>query len=188
MSTKELSGKAWVAKFPTSTSVSDLESDFKSKVEEFQKALTDAGASQTIEATKRPKERAYLMHWSWKIVKDGQDPQAVPAMTGVDIEWWHGDLANSKAGAEEMVNGYGIQNLGVAPALNSRHIEGKAIDLAVTWNGNLKIKQKDGSEKTISTTPRTSENADLIAIGKTYGLIHFDPPAKDKNHWSTDGH
>jgi hypothetical protein len=188
MSTKDLSGAAWVARFPSSKSVSDLDNDFKSKVEEFQKALTDAGASYDIKATKRPEERAFLMHWSWKIAKAGQDPKQVPSMEGVEIEWWHGDLAKSKAAAEAMVDGYEIKKLGVAPALNSRHREGKAIDLAVTWSGNLKIKQKDGIEKTISTTPRTSENADLIAVGKTYGLIHFNPPAKDKNHWSTDGH
>ena len=34
---------------------------------------------------------------------------------GVNINWWHGDAAKSKQAAQEMVDGYGINNLGVAP-------------------------------------------------------------------------
>lgn len=174
--------------FPGSQKVEDLDSDFQSKVKAFVAASKDAGAMTTITSTLRPKERAYLMHWSWKIVKQDFDPKQVPAMTGVDIEWWHGDAATSKAKAEEMVNGYGLQNLQVAPALNSRHTEGKAIDMQVTWSGDLKVKKKDGSIVTITSMPRDSTNADLIEVAKTYGVIHFTDVQKDKVHWSTDGH
>lgn len=185
---KELSGAAWVARFPTSVAIGDLDDAFESNVNSFKSAAEGAGASISIEATKRPAERAYLMHWSWKIVKANQDPKTIPSHAGVEIEWWHGDQAKSVAGATEMVSGYGIQNLGVAPALNSRHIEGKAIDMAITWNGTLKIKKKNGTEVSITSTPRTSENADLITVGASYDVVHFSPPASDRNHWSTDGH
>jgi hypothetical protein len=39
----------------------------------------------------------------------------------------------------------------------------------------------------IDSTPRDSSNAELIAVSKTYGVIHFINVAKDKIHWSTDG-
>ena len=184
----ELSGAAWVAKFPGSKAIADLEDDFEAKVTAFHGMLGTAGATTTITSTLRPKERAFLMHWSWKIVKDGQDPQMIPTMAGVDINWWHGDLTTSKAKAQEMVNGYGINGLGVAPALNSRHTEGKAIDMQVTWSGNLSVTKKDGTAVTISSTPRDSTNVDLITVAATYGVIHFTNVAADKVHWSTDGH
>jgi hypothetical protein len=45
----------------------------------------------------------------------------------------------------------------------------------------------NGTAKSIDSTPRTGMNADLIAVGATYGAIKAtfagDPP-----HWSTDGH
>ena len=119
----QLSGKEWVAKFPGSNKVEDLEADFKPKVEAFLKSVKDGGAMVTISSTLRPKERAYLMHWSWMIVKMSADPSKVPAMLGVDINWSHGDPATSKAKAKEMVDGYQIGNLGVAPALQSRHTQ-----------------------------------------------------------------
>lgn len=182
------SGVAWISKFPGSQQTADLEKGFRADVEAFLAALKDAGASVEITATRRPVERAYLMHWSWEIVKQGYDPRKVPKQPGVNIVWWHGDLATSKRKAREMVNGYQINNLKVAPALRSRHIEGKALDMEVTWTGTLKVKRKDGTTATIALTPRNSTNADLIAVGKTYGVIHFMQVAKDKPHWSTDGH
>jgi len=184
----ELSGAQWVTKFPGSLKVEDLDDDFQSKVEAFHVALKDASAVTTITSTLRPPERAYLMHWSWKIARQDFDPKQVPAKAGVDIEWWHGDAATSKKKAQEMVDGYGIQNLQVAPALNSRHTEGKAIDMQVSWTGDLKIKKKDGTVATITSTPRDSTNPDLIEVAKTYGVIHFADVQKDKVHWSTDGH
>jgi hypothetical protein len=185
--TKELSGSVWVSRFPTSVSLNDLDATFKENITNFQSALKEAGASYTTHATKRPKERAYLMHWSWRIVKENYNAKSVPELEGVNIEWWHGDQAKSKQAAQEMVNGYEIGNLGTKPALNSRHIQGKAIDMSVTWSGNLTIKRADGTKVVISSTPRDATNPDLIAVGATYGAIHYSPAAKDKNHWSTDG-
>jgi hypothetical protein len=86
----EKSGKAWVSKHPGSAKVEDLDKDFRPKVEEFVKAAKDAGATVNITSTLRPKRRAYLMHWSWRIAKKDFDAKEVPAMAGVDVDWWHG--------------------------------------------------------------------------------------------------
>ena len=184
---RTLSGAHWVARFPSSKDVKDLESTFRPKVEQFIRAIEDAGGSVTVTSTYRPPERAYLMRYSWEIVKKDFSAQNVPLKAGVNIEWWHGDATKSKQAAQEMVNAYGIQHLEVPPALRSRHIEGKAIDMKITWRGNLKIKNADGTERIISSSPRNETNAELIQVGKTYGVIHFTDVDKDRVHWSTDG-
>lgn len=186
-SSKTLSGKSWVSEFSTSKSLDDLDSTFSDNAKKFIDALKGAGADVAINATKRPKERAYLMHWSWRIVKENYDAKNIPAEPGVNINWWHGDQTKSKTAAQEMVDGYGINNLEVAPSLKSRHIEGKAIDMNISWSGDLKIKKKDGSEVTITTLPKDGTNSKLIEVGATYGVIHFKDVEKDKPHWSTDG-
>jgi len=187
LSAAEKSGKAWVSKYPGSKRVEDLEPGFRPKVEEFIKAVKAAGANVRITSTLRPKQRAYLMHWSWRIARQGYDAHKVPALPGVDIDWWHGDQKASRQKAQEMVDGYGTAHLKVAPSLTSRHIQGKAIDMHITWKGTLAVKKKDGGTVKITSTPRDSTNADLIAVGKTYGVIHFINAQKDKPHWSTDG-
>ena len=183
----EPSGKAWVKKFLGSNRVDDLEEGFREKAKAFIKAATDGGADVKIASTRRPRERAYLMHWAWMIVNRDQDAKKVPAMKGVDIDWWHGDQAASAKKAQEMVDGFGLRNLKVPPALSSRHIEGKAIDMQIVWSGDLMIKKSDGSTVAIRSTPRDNTNPDLIAVGATYGVIHFTDAPKDKVHWSTDG-
>ena len=183
----EPSGKSWVKKFPGSNRVDDLEEGFREKAKAFIKAATDGGAEVKIASTRRPRERAYLMHWSWMIVNRDQDAKKIPAMKGVDIDWWHGDQAASTKKAQEMVDGYGIRNLKVPPALSSRHIDGKAIDMQFVWKGDLNIKKSDGTAVAIRSTPRDGTNPDLIAVGATYGVIHFADVPKDKVHWSTDG-
>jgi len=185
--TVNLSGKSWVSEFPTSKSLDDLDNNFKDAMQKFINALTEAGANITINTTRRPKERAYLMHWSWKIVKENYDASNIPAEPGVNINWWHEDQETSKSAAQEMVDGYGINNLGVAPSLTSRHIEGKAIDMSISWSGDIKIKKNDGSEETITTSPNDGTNSKLIEVGASYGVIHFKDVEKDKPHWSTDG-
>ncbi|MEW5987443.1 MAG: hypothetical protein AB1791_12485 [Chloroflexota bacterium] len=185
--TKTLSGSSWTSQFPTSTSLDDLDATFGANVKKFKEAMEAAGATISVSATKRPPERAYLMHYAWKIVKENYDAQTVPEKAGVDINWWHGDAAKSKTAAQEMVDGYAINNLSVAPSLTSRHIDGKAIDMTISWSGELKIKKADGTEQTITTEPRDGTNADLIAVGKSYDVIHFTDVDKDKPHWSTDG-
>ena len=184
----ELSGPAWVARFPTSTDVAALEAGFQANVRRFLEALGEAGATVDVTATLRPVERAYLMHFAYCIARQQTSPQDVPGQPGVDIVWAHPTDDESRQAAQQMCDGYGIDALQVPPALGSRHTEGKAIDMVVEWNGTLNIKQGDGTAAAIAGTPRDSTNPDLIAVGKTYGVIHFIHPAKDRVHWSTDGH
>lgn len=182
---KILSGRSWVSK--PNTSIYDLEPTFGAKVKKFISSLESAGANVDINATKRSREQAYLMLWSWKIVKENHDASKIPPHEEVNINWWHGDQPKSKAAAQDMVNGYSISNLKVAPSLKSRHIEGKAIDMNISWSGDLKIKKNDNSEVTITTSPRDGTNSELIKVGATYGMIHFKDVEKDKPHWSIDG-
>jgi hypothetical protein len=77
---KMLSGQLWVSKFPNSTSTDDLVDPFQSKAKKFIAALTAAGATVSVNATLRPKERAFLMHWSFRVAKENYDPEKVPEM------------------------------------------------------------------------------------------------------------
>jgi hypothetical protein len=185
---KELSGLVWVDRFPTSTSTDTLADGFRQKCNAFLAALKDAGAGVTINATLRPPERAFLMHWSFAINAHEVDPEDVPQQAGVEIDWVHRkpdgapDLAASRAAAAAMVEGYDIVH---APSLKSLHIFGKAIDMSIGWDGDLKIKQKNGAAKTIGSLPRSGLNHTLWAVGATYGVLKLptDPP-----HWSSNGH
>lgn len=189
----EPSGSIWVSRFPGSASVSPLASPFKESVTSFLAALRAAGATVTISATLRPPERAYMMHWSWRITKKSYDPQTVPAMLGVNILWAHVvngvySEADSRAGAADMVAGFGMERLKTAPALTSNHITGNAIDMNVSWAGNLTIAKADGTSVTIQSEPRDGMNTDLHAVGAGYGVIKFVGGAADIPHWSSDGH
>jgi hypothetical protein len=66
---KELSGKKWVAKFPDAKTTASLANDFRPGCEAFIAAMRSAGATVTVSSTRRPAERAYLMHFSWRIFK-----------------------------------------------------------------------------------------------------------------------
>lgn len=188
-----LSGGSWTTKFPTSKSISDLSPGFGAKVQAFVDALRAAGATISINATRRPRQRAYLMHFSWRIAKRQIDPADATRFRpndgeeGVDIQWVHGTLTASRAAAREMVDRFGTGGGSVAPALNSNHIRGTAIDMSVSWSGMLSIKNKAGRTMDIRSSPRSSINPDLIAVGRTYGVIHFSPPARDPPHWSLTG-
>jgi len=190
---RQLSGAAWCAQYPTSTSTADLISPFRENVDSFLAALRAAGASVSIAATLRPPNRAYLMHWSWKIVKANADPQSIPAREGVNIKWDHTNADGtynsqaSIAAAQAMVNTYGIRNLRVAPSLNSRHIDGNAIDMSISWADTLTITDASGVAVQITTEPRTGMNTDLHTVGAGYGVTKFSGGAADKPHWSNDG-
>lgn len=190
---RELSGAAWVARFPTSRSTDDLASPFRENCIAFLAALRVANAGVTVSATLRPPNRAYLMHWAWRIVNQEYDPQSVPAREGVDIRWDHigedgeYDAVASVAAARAMVNGYGISRLRVAPSLTSRHIEGNAIDMTIGWEGDLSIEDASGNQIEISSEPRDGMNEELHAVGESYGVIKFHGGARDRPHWSNDG-
>lgn len=185
----ELSGAAWVQRFPTSRSTADLSAGFRPAADNFISALQAAGANVRISATLRPPERAFLMHYSYRVARGGLNPAAVPAREGIDICWVHRNadgtvnLAASRAAAEAMVRAYDIV---YAPALNSRHTQGNAIDMTITWTGNLVITNGNGQQVTITTTPRTGAgNTQLHTVGATFGAIKL---VSDAPHWSSDGH
>lgn len=192
-------GADWTKQFPTSKSLTDLKGGFASSMKQFAAALKAAGVKMTISATYRPPERAYLMHFSWLVAK-GMDPAKVPPMRGVDIDWTckgggkdaksasppatggKPDNAEAVKAAKEMVRAYAIA---YAPALTSRHTQGLAIDMSLSWSGTLSIKDAKGKDVSIASSPRDGGNKELQAVGATYGVVKLksDPP-----HWSSDGH
>jgi hypothetical protein len=189
---KTKSGKYWVTWADTnaknSSSVDDLTEPFRANVKEFIKALQDAGATVDVDSTKRSDKRAYLFHWAWKIALGKAKPADATAKAGVDIEWDHGDLAKSKAGAQEMVDGFGLAvppKSNVAPSLTSNHITGKAIDMDITWSGVLKVKKKDGTEVEVPYSSDPNTNTKLHEVGESYSVKKLK---SDAPHWSFDGY
>ncbi|MES0020230.1 hypothetical protein [Mesorhizobium sp. M0036] len=164
-----------------------LADDFRSGCVSFIAAIRAGGGNVTVNSTRRPAERAYLMHYSWRIHKKTINPQNVPSKTGVDIDWVHRNsdgtvnIEKSRNAATAMVEKYDIA---FQPSLTSRHVTGHAIDMSIGWRGDLKVQAKDGTEKAISTLPRDGFNLSLRKVGKSYGVTKHssDPP-----HWSTDG-
>ncbi|WP_296284175.1 hypothetical protein [Pseudomonas sp.] len=162
----------------------------------FIDALAVAGVDVDIAATRRPKERAFLMHWSWRIFKNGYDPRTVPEYPGgtVEIRWDHPsgngqyNASASVNAARAMVYGYGIQDLNIAPALNSKHIVGTAIDMSLRWSGVLVVSRANGQQETIETLPRDGMSQRLAVVGATYGVMKYVGGAADKPHWSDNGH
>lgn len=189
----QLSGPAWTNRYRGSSSASDLRFPFRSYVEAFISALRAAGARVTIAATLRPPQRAYLMHWSWRIANMKADPQSIPPMLGVDIRWdhldAHGRYSNmaSIAAAKAMVAGFQMQRLGVAPSLTSRHTLGFGIDMAVSWNGTLKIDDATGHTIEIASLPRSGLNKALERVAASYGVIKYNGTGVDQPHWSDNG-
>lgn len=172
---KEKSGAHWVDRFPTSVSVDDLKEGFRDKVQDFLDALADAKALVEISATYRPPERAYLMHYSYKIAKGWIRPAKVPPMAGVEIDWVHDTYKLSRAAAVAMVNGYETVH---QPSLKSRHMERAAIDMTISRIVGKWIVNGKGRKVKIA------QLSDLHPVGRSYGVIKLvtDPP-----HWSDNG-
>ena len=187
------SGRQWIKRFPTSVDTGDLSMPFRGGVEAFISALRAAGATVTIAATLRDPKRAYLMHWAWRIVRQNTDPLTVPPMNGVNIAWTHEDhdgkysRHESIQAARDMVCGFDMLKLGAAPALNSRHTKGCAIDMAIFWGQTLLIQNSYGVTVEIATTPRTGVNPQLARVGESYGVIKYNRSGRDDPHWSDNG-
>lgn len=166
---------------------------FRSSVEDFISALRAAGATVTIAATVRDPERAYLMHWSWRVIKKNSDLQTIPPMKGVDICWAHegpdGKYSRERSieAAREMVRGFNIENLGAEPALTSRHTMGRAIDMTIRWDRKLSIIDARGESVEIASSPRTGLNHQLRRVGDSYGVIKYNRSGRDDPHWSDNG-
>ena len=86
-----------------------------------------------------------------------------------------------------MVDAYGMENLRTVPSLVSRHTEGKAVDMSISWEGTLKIRSAGGKFHEITTLPRTEMNRALHAVGATYKVFKSVAGDADRPHWSTDG-
>lgn len=170
------------ARYPNSAAVADLAPPFRDRVAAFLRALADAGATIAISSTRRNATRAHLMHYGWRVAKGLVAPGKVPALPGLAIRWDHGDPAKSRAGAQQMVD---LFQIAYEPALTSRHVEGRAIDMTIGWTGTLKVKDKAGRTREIDAPRSGDTNTDLHKLGATYGVIKLpsDPP-----HWSDDGH
>ena len=188
---KTKSGKYWVtwanSNAKNSKNIDDLTEPFKSNAKRFIEALEDAGATVDVTATRRDPKRAYLFHWSWLIALDKAKPSEADSMSGVDIEWDHGDLKQSKAGAKEMVTGFDLAvppKSNVAPALKSNHIAGLAIDMNIVWKGNLKVAKKDGKYETVPYMSNPNQNTKLHAVGASYLVKKLK---SDAPHWSHNG-
>jgi len=192
------SGPEWVHKFPASDKVADLDTAFGTDVAQFIAALEKAGASVDILATAWPPERAYLMHWAWLIANEKVDPRQVPHIKDVDfgtdvsvdldILWWHGNLDDSQAAAEQMVKAFGIADLEKPPPLASQHVAGEAIDMEIKWGGEmLTVEDPLGEEVIITEGPKDGTHPGLIALGLVYGVIHYGDTDEDAVHWSVDG-
>src|SRR5688572_11746872 len=121
-----LSGPSWCALYPTGRTTASLVQPFRSNVQRFITALERGHVRVSVNATLRPPERAYLMRVAWDIAHGSVDPRRAPTWAGVDVNWWHGDARASVAAAKAMVETYA---LAYKPSLNSRHIEGRAIDM-----------------------------------------------------------
>jgi hypothetical protein len=206
---KKLSGKQWKAiadsNWADSSSTDDLDSGFKGSLDKFFEVLTANNITTGEYTTLRPKERAYLLHYSVEVSKGTTAAKDVPAQAGVDIIWDHGTDAKSKAAAKEMVDEFGI----VGPAaLVSNHIAGNAIDMKFDFTKATKDKdknvtltyKKDG--KDVSRTLKIDDEAvigvkakgksisniagrELSKAGEDFGVKrHID---NDIVHWSTTG-
>lgn len=170
-----LSGPKWASRFPTSRSLDDLNSDFAPKAKQFIGALEDAGVTVRINATRRPRERAYLMHYSSAIANKKVKPEDVPAMDGVHINWVHDTEKESINAAAALAKAYDIV---YPPALISRHSEGGAVDMTLGNYVGKEIMNAEGKKIEINN------KSDLNGLGAGYGVykLKSDPP-----HWSDNG-
>jgi hypothetical protein len=181
-----LSGAAWwhanQMRYANSDKIADLTPDFATKVQKFIDAMRAGGAQVRLSSTRRNKVRAYLMHYSWRLAAGDVAASAVPPEPGCTIVWDHGNEQKSRDAAREMRD---LFNIAYRPSLNSRHIEGKAIDMTISWSGDLAMRDAQGNLIAVPP-PRSGDiNAKLHQVGAGYGVIKL---LSDKPHWSTDGH
>lgn len=184
---KELSGIQWCSRYPRSKSIVTLQPSFQLAVSSFLWALQEAGATYDIKNTFRPKEACYLMHYAWLIWKRRIKPENVPENSNVPIEWKHQNSEASVQAATDMCATYQLLNLQDAPALESNHTKGLALDVVIRWAGALNVKNANDAVVSIESLPRDNMNAELWKVGATYGVLRYFRADKDKPHWSVDG-
>ncbi|VXC37106.1 hypothetical protein MASSI9I_60404 [Massilia sp. 9I] len=87
----------------------------------------------------------------------------------------------------DMVRGFDMVRLGVAPSLRSRHTVGCGIDMSINWSGDLLIRDAYGELIDIDRLPRTGMNRELHRVGASYGVIKYNRNGRDDAHWSDTG-
>lgn len=199
--------------FPANSDRDKLAADFKEKWIAFEDALKEAKATVQVQSTLRPIGRAYMMHYSTLLALGKIKPWEVPdqisnrfgdATGHMGIEWSHTtadgrvDLARSKKAAIALMHSFRIA---FPPSLTSNHVRGRAIDVRITWQGSLKIREKgsigkdnkviEGKLHEITSLPKhgglTAEpagNKKLREVAETYGIHKL---INDAPHWSEDG-
>lgn len=179
---RELSGPQWVERYPGDRTTATLVQPFRRSVQRFILALEEGGATVKISATYRPPQRAYLMVMAYGIWRHELAPHDCPRRDDVPINWEHPTLRASWEAAKAMVHGYGLVH---RPSLTSRHTEGRAIDMTITWSGRIEVVDGEGARRVLSSAKGNWQNPDLWAVGESYSVLKLrtDPP-----HWSTDGH
>lgn len=196
----EMSGPSWAGRFPDSRSVGALTGAFRKDVSAFIAAMRHAGITVRPISTLRPAERAFLMHYSWLIAKRKLSVLHVPRFRAdkhhrpVSICWVHvgahgANLRASVAAARKLAAALGVGSRRSAPPLTSLRTEGESIAMATTWTArSITIINAAGQRVRIHSTPHDGLNKVLIAVGATYGVIHFLNAAQAMNVWSVNGH
>ncbi len=170
------SGPLWCKRFAVSRSLAALAEPFRSNAIAFVEALRFAGGIVTIGTTRVPPERAYLMHWSWRIAAGKTEPASVPAMPGVEIDWTHGGNAEAAhTAAILMKHEYAMTS---APALRTRHTEGRAFDMTIHLGWALLVMDRKNVSWPVAC------QSDIKLIGTRYGVTKR---IGDPQHWSDDG-
>ncbi|MEY4766609.1 MAG: hypothetical protein RI907_3282 [Pseudomonadota bacterium] len=183
--TRTKSGTSWVDRFPTSKSLDDLVEPFRQSAKSFVQALTASGIHVAVNATFRPTERSYLMHYSAKVARGEIDPTKVPHWPGVEIDWAHLDAIGqpdkkaAKAAAKAMKAAYGIGANPVAPPGASNHNKRQAMDLSISGYVGKKVINPSGE------AVKLSDWDDVVDLGDDFGVKWFG--SKDKPHWSLSG-
>jgi len=203
----EPSGPQWRGRYNDSSRLNDLSDAYRPKVQNFLAALHQAGVTPSINQTLRAKETGYLMHYAWLIHSENLDPNSIETFPGVNVCWMHyddtgaQDRAAAKAAADAMVSAWDIA---YAPAWpTSMHFTGDAVDMSMSWTGDIYVKDASGTAVPVVGEPRTGGRSKdeagnqlpsgdprrgghpmLVIIGGSYGVIKLpsDPP-----HWSSNG-
>ena len=179
----EKSGVQWVSRYMGSTSLDSCASGFKEDAKAFVGALRAAGINVSIEATYRPANRAYLMHYAAAICRGEANSNNIPKKEGVLIDWAHLDKNGkpnptaAKNAANAMRNAYGIGDNPVA--LNSNHTNGTAMDISISNYSGKSMAHADG------TIHKISSFNDIVRAGASWGIRWFG--SGDKVHWSRTG-
>ena len=109
-------------------------------------------------------------------------------MAGVAIDWQCKDKsgkADSKAAVKAAKAMVSACDISYAPALATKHTKGLAIDMSISWSGDLTIVDAKGKSVTIKSSPRMGDNDELQDVGASYGVMKLKV---DLVHWSDDGH